>query len=171
VIGNTAPSCLAGGKSIEVEGSSATKQAICNGEDGLQGVPGEPWTAGGVLPTGATETGSWGDTFSVQGVAPISFAIPLNAALPAAKTVIVPPAGSNTSCDNGTGEAASVGNPEADEGFLCVFVGLTEGAGAAAAAVLDPSSFSSGAGKPGAFVALGATGDGFVVGTWAVTGS
>ena len=51
VIGNTAPTCPngVGGKTIEVEGSG-TKQNVCNGQ---------PWTAGGTLPSGKTETGVW----------------------------------------------------------------------------------------------------------------
>jgi hypothetical protein len=49
------------------------------GIQGIQGVQGEPWTAGGTLPAGKTETGTWGFSTAhvVDGLAPISFTIPL----------------------------------------------------------------------------------------------
>jgi hypothetical protein len=69
---------------------------VCNGEEGAQGAQGatgaqgpegSPWTAGGTLPGGSTETGSFytittkavGPNFT--GFAPISFLIPLAEAL------------------------------------------------------------------------------------------
>lgn len=42
-----------GGALLEEEGSSAPAVEVCSGEEG------SPWTAGGVLPPGATETGTW----------------------------------------------------------------------------------------------------------------
>jgi hypothetical protein len=56
------------------------------GEKGEPGLEGSPWTAGGVLPEGKTETGAWfaaspasvvGGTFATFSWAPISFTIPL----------------------------------------------------------------------------------------------
>jgi len=63
--------CEAGGSKFEVEGSSV-KHYACIGEDGEPGEKGEkgdegsPWTAGGTLPPGATETGTWAFSRSVE---------------------------------------------------------------------------------------------------------
>jgi hypothetical protein len=95
----------------------------CNGKEG------SPWTAGGVLPAGATETGA----FSVQGSSEdpgdakglfttISFPIPLPAALDASHVKIFgfpfPP-----ECENEEEETGSVEKPIADPGYLCVYLG------------------------------------------------
>src|SRR5438128_9675848 len=56
VIGNAAPGCDFGGKSVEVEGNAASKKEICNGEEGPAG---SPWTLEGTLPSGSTETGAY----------------------------------------------------------------------------------------------------------------
>jgi hypothetical protein len=64
-----------GGTKVEVEGNAASKKFVCNGS---------PWTAGGTLPPGETETGVWGGAFAPLAQAgalemqiPISFPIPL----------------------------------------------------------------------------------------------
>lgn len=99
-----------GGAMVAVEGGSGTE--VCNGA---------PWTAGGTLPSGATETGAW--SAISEKFAPVSFAIPLAAELPAASVHIVPAAGPIPSaCDDGAAPAASAANPEADAGHLCAFV-------------------------------------------------
>jgi hypothetical protein len=57
-----------------------------NGAAGATGPEGSPWTAGGTLPAGKTETGTWAATFVrvgegvAQTTVPISFPIPLAAA-------------------------------------------------------------------------------------------
>ncbi len=55
------------------------------GKDGKEGKEGKPWTAGGTLPGGKTETGAWafgpGPKAFFHDAAPISFTIPLVAAL------------------------------------------------------------------------------------------
>jgi hypothetical protein len=76
--------CTEGGVSVEIEGSG-TKKSVCNGEEG------SPWTAGGTLPAGATETGTWAigkisntSNYPGPGTAvhtPISFSIQLASAL------------------------------------------------------------------------------------------
>jgi hypothetical protein len=81
--------CKEGGTSFEVEGTG-TKESVCNGQKGEKGEKGEegsPWTDGGKLPSGATETGTWAYQVAPgTGVEryPISFPIqlsePLNAA-------------------------------------------------------------------------------------------
>lgn len=81
------PTCNAfGGTEVEVEGSGEAEQ-LCNGEEGLRGPQGSPWSAGGTLPAGATETGGWAwfnfTTSTSNAPAPISFDIPLAAQLDA----------------------------------------------------------------------------------------
>ena len=48
--------CPEGGTKVSAGASSAN---VCNGEAGEQGEEGSPWTAGGVLPPEATETGAY----------------------------------------------------------------------------------------------------------------
>ncbi len=122
-IGTTAPGCGArGGHTIEVAGEAATKQNVCNGEEG------KPWTELGVLPEGQAETGAWG--FTRLPVAPgfgglqvpISFPIPLASPLSETAAHIVgisqtgPP-----ECEGGTSEA-----PAAAPGNLCVYITFGE---------------------------------------------
>src|SRR6188768_510215 len=60
---NEAPdNCEEGGFTYEVEGSGEENE-VCNGEEG------SPWTDGGTLPSGSTETGVWGGAFPGTGVA------------------------------------------------------------------------------------------------------
>lgn len=139
--------------------------AGADGTDGAPGPEGSPWTAGGTLPSGATETGTWGAFIAGEQVVPISFSIPLAAAIGPAKAVVVEGT-PGAECDNGSGEASSASNPEADPGYLCVFVGLAEGT-AAVGGVFNPIVFSSGASKSGALVYV--AGSGAVAGTFAVT--
>lgn len=76
--------CLAGG--LEVKSASPTV-SVCNGREGKQGAKGEegsPWTAGGTLPEGQSEKGTWSNIFiaTAAGQAAtsgISFGIPLKA--------------------------------------------------------------------------------------------
>jgi hypothetical protein len=117
--------CEEGGASIEVEGTPASKKHVCNGS---------PWTAGGTLPKGQTETGNWaasGTPVPLFGGAlhllltPISFTIPLSS----------PPSAVVIGVEEGEGEAneaeaiengecaGTFANPGAGEGHLCVFIG------------------------------------------------
>lgn len=101
------------------------------GSTGATGPAGSPWTAGGTLPSGETETGVWaGRSFEEEEEVrlPISFAIPLASPLDNAHVEIV---GStiNPNCDDGVEPAASSENPEAEPGFLCVFQGRFGGPG------------------------------------------
>ncbi len=74
-----------GGTSFTVGG--ATTDA-CNGKEGKAGKEGSPWTAGGTLPSGASEQGMWSASvppvdkvysFSIVGTA-VSFMLPLGTA-------------------------------------------------------------------------------------------
>jgi hypothetical protein len=66
--------------------TGATGAAGAAGKTGLNGKNGEPWTAGGTLPQGQTETGTWGfgpsETSEESAYVPVaSFPIPLAAPL------------------------------------------------------------------------------------------
>lgn len=143
-----------GGTELEVEGS-AEPEEVCNGS---------PWTAGGTLPTGATETGTWSAS-GLQGAevyVPISFAIPLGTELIGGKTHVVPADGEGV-C---TGTAAA---PKAPVGELCVYKqAFSE---VSLFGVVNISTAQTGTGKSGAFIALeGVTSSSQAYGTWAVTG-
>jgi hypothetical protein len=159
--------CAEAGEKFTVGGKT---EYACNGS---------PWTAGGTLPTNASETGQW--TLLGTGTAgepetrDISFAVPLKAALDASHVHFIlanetPP----------TGCKGTVAKPEADSGNLCVFTqllaelvpGLEHLFGPAP--IIDASSpgGSAGAGTTGAAVAFEIEKTGFFVGegSWAVTG-
>jgi Collagen triple helix repeat (20 copies) len=76
-----------GGVIYEIEGSGNSTE-VCNGakgEKGEEGEKGDPWSVGGVLPPGETETGAWsflGDSSETRDIrVSISFPIPLAAPL------------------------------------------------------------------------------------------
>jgi hypothetical protein len=82
---NESPSgCPEGGFTYEIEGSGEENE-VCNGEEGPEGVEGSPWTAGGTLPGGRTETGAWATGAPSTAFTPkrvqISFTLPLVAPL------------------------------------------------------------------------------------------
>ncbi len=139
--------------------------AGADGADGSQGPAGDPWTAGGTLPTGSTETGVW--TASVDssgnGYGPISFPIPLPAPIEFSDAHIItgetPP-----ECDNGAGAPGSAENPEADPGQFCVWV--VDGQ---VLQLSNPATFAGGAGVSGAVVITSGDEGALGVGTWAVT--
>jgi hypothetical protein len=108
------------------------------GKEGKEGVPGEvgaagkegsPWTVGGVLPAGQTETGMWGVAappasidggFIEKSVAPISFTIPLKTSLPEADVHIIAAGGKGAG--GGTcPTTSSYAEPAAEPGSLCIF--------------------------------------------------
>lgn len=106
------------------------------GPTGPKGATGSPWPAGGTLPSGATETGSWGvvrpEEAKAQGqginfaYAPISFAIPLAAELGESNVHLIAPAGKGGGAGTGCPTTSSVSKPEAEPGNLCVFEGPDE---------------------------------------------
>jgi hypothetical protein len=115
---------------VEFKSASPTTYA-CNGVDGENG---EPWTAGGTLPVGATETGAWGfsgpstcaepdkcTSYSFAGpIAAISFPIPLAAAIEGSKVIYVPPSFEAPNPDP-TNCPGSPSSPEAASGYLCIY--------------------------------------------------
>lgn len=166
--------CTAGQGGVKFEGANTTY--ACNGS---------PWTAGGTLPTGATETGAWGLTTTVAAspklfppifeehvqTVPISFPVPLSAT-PAESHMIYVPVGDTTTnhcsatAPNGPGGTAA--NPKADSGYLCVYAKeLLQGSPAPNTSL---GNGFSGVAPSGATLLMTITGDTFAIGSWAVTG-
>ena len=144
------------------------------GEDGEDGEDGSPWTAGGVLPPGSTETGSYfaivPEEFTLISAA-ISFSIPLSGPLDAAHSIYVPVGNTSTTHCSAAPLNGTAANPKADEGYLCVY-GVVEAN--VSPVVTDPSISASppGAARSGAGVSgfVTTTVPGNIKGTWAVTG-
>jgi hypothetical protein len=146
------------------------------GEKGKPGPPGEtgatgsPWTAGGVLPAGSTEKGTWSTVYTATAAgqamsSAISFTIPLEAEPEAhyIKLGETPP----------TGCSGTVEKPEAAAGNLCVFV-ESESPKTTEYSVDGkfPSHYLVGTSANGSVVAVQSTEEGTIqgFGTWAVTG-
>ncbi len=185
-----------GGTELEVEGSGA-KHYTCNGKDGKNGKDGEPWTLGGTLPAGATETGTWafstGDSPGNNGInIPISFTVPLETGLDGAHVHYLNAAGKElvlsfvtfettevepTDCGSDIGPGVNATNPQANPGALCVYTGVaSEFNTSAFPPTVNVGAFSATA-QPGASVAgavlnvlVKTTSNGaYGSGTWAVT--
>lgn len=81
-VGSAGPACKEGGSEFESEPAKGkVKTYACNGKEGKEG---SPWTAGGTLPSGKTETGTWSvSQYNIAAPsatpieAPISFTLPL----------------------------------------------------------------------------------------------
>jgi hypothetical protein len=139
------------------------------GDEGEEGPEGSPWTLGGTLPIGATETGTWvlnTTAASADAYISISFPIPLKAGLGGIGvhyvTASTPPGGP---C---TGE---VENPTAPESTLCIYEG-TESEGATFRNAVTPGLAAPGAGVSGAQLDFKEVGAGALMyGSWAVGGS
>jgi hypothetical protein len=113
-----------GGSKFTVGGKETT---ACNGKDG------SPWTAGGTLPEGKTETGVWGLASTVNNstsgftVVSLSFPIPLSAPLASEAECGQPGKAQCPTHIIKRGEAPPAGckgtveKPEAEPGNLCVF--------------------------------------------------
>jgi Collagen triple helix repeat (20 copies) len=136
-----------------------------NGVAGKEGPEGSPWTAGGTLPSGETETGAWALSASAEGaaLASISFNIRLAHTLGAANVHFVKSSGDGSKC------AGTVEAPTATPGNLCVYEGgflsnLTFGG------ITTPSG-AEGAGTAGAVLLFeaGAEAPRLTLGSWAVT--
>jgi hypothetical protein len=153
-----------GGATLEVEDEPLSETEVCNGEEG------SPWTVGGTLPPGSTETGAWaasGAPADGTVVGSVSFSIPLAAFLEETHAHYVTEAEwlnhTNTICV-GTAES-----PVAKPGELCVYEGgSTENAISGGVFRLD--MFSPGASKAGAALKFTFSAAGIVGGSFAVTG-
>ncbi len=120
---------------VKLTSASGTNY-VCNGAEGPQGIQGtqgpegSPWTLGGTLPAGATETGSWFGTMPSAGegdVAAISFTLPLKAQLEFTKGHLVTKSGEELNYETFELEPAvnclgSAAKPTAKPGELCVYI-------------------------------------------------
>jgi hypothetical protein len=170
----------AAGKSV-TNTTEATGTGNCSGQGGTKlvgtsttfacnGKEGSPWTAGGTLPSGKTETGAWALTASGETLSAISFNIPL-AKVPIAP-IIVPAAGSSANCNDGKGEAPSASNPEAAPGYVCIFVGFAEAGGEPVFSfdpALGPGVGAGQMSKTGLGLFFESAAPAFGSGTWALT--
>jgi hypothetical protein len=130
VAGSQGPAGAGGPQGAKGE-TGATGPAGAAGKNGTNGKNGEPWTAGGTLPAGRTETGAWsvgplasstGHTEAIETVA--SFPIPLAAPLPASGVHFINSAGEEVV--KGVGQASAeckgtVAEPSAEPGNLCIY--------------------------------------------------
>jgi hypothetical protein len=159
--------CKEGG--TKLAGSSTTY--ACNGEKGKEG---SPWTAGGKLPSGATETGVWGTGENTpEGLKyfPISYTLPLQESLDAGHAHLLKSAETSADCPG----VDAAGVPQASPGQLCVYVGPEINA-----LVLPPRKYfyeesfnewgwAGGSNPSGAYVPVTCSATCFVLGSWAVT--
>jgi len=177
-----ATGCTEGGTKLSVGGES---QEVCNGEEGLEGLPGEDGTfSTEPLPEGETLTGTWAFGFSASGElegeegtlvqAPISFPIQVEPA-PSPKYVTLGQQEGETVNPECTveGVEGSAANPLAAPGTLCVYEGIMSESPLLAnvSSPSSPSSGAPGADPSGAFVQLlyFTSSPPFGSGTWAVT--
>lgn len=163
--------CTEGGVVVK---SASPEVPVCNGKKGIQGIPGPPGVIhpGETLPSGASETGTWGlfataaETFTT----PLSFPIPLAGELAAADVEYLDKGATPTA--NCPGSAAS---PEAEPGKLCVYTGEHLGAAysPAGGVIYNPSKafagFPKGAAPAGANLQIVVEEAGLAYGAWAVT--
>lgn len=116
--------CPQGGTTVEVEGTPTSKKKVCNGQAG------SPWTAGGTLPAGATETGAWTlgpapeGTVTFGSYAALSFSIPLETELALAQVHFINLAGKEMPGEvTQTACLGTVDDPTAEPENLCVYQG------------------------------------------------
>ncbi len=161
--------CAEGGTKLVA--ANATTYA-CNGKEG------SPWTDGGTLPVGSTETGTWGqDINNAETQIPISFPIPLAAPIEGSKAHVI-------GVFEGEGEIkesktiekgeckGTYMKPGAATGQLCVFIGQSAVTEKIEIANLNNRPPAAGAGTTGAVLEMeGLKAEGqLALGTWAVTG-
>ncbi len=155
--------------------------AGANGKDGANGKEGAIGKEGktgftATLPAGATETGAWGGTGNNEEgfLGPLTFPIPLTAEITEAHVKGIKLGGAvPAECEDAAhAGTASAANPEADPGYLCVYVGFDPQENNNNPSVVKASeAFAAGASTTGGIV-FGA-GQGPEVpywGTFAVTG-
>jgi hypothetical protein len=150
---------------IEVK-SASPAAFVCNGLEGEAGAKGDkgdkgeegsPWTAGGKLPPGATETGAWAfagteaDTAGI--VVPISFPIRLAAALEPGTADQPAHIHYASEEDFATQCPGTAGAPKANPGELCVYENPQEAvAGTSFEGIFKLSAEREGASAAGAWL-------------------
>jgi hypothetical protein len=166
-----------GGVEVRLEGQAkGAGKEVCNGQDG------SPWTAGGTLPAGATETGVWSTQASAAGAefgifVPVTFSIPLNDSTAPGGSV----PGSNVHYGEESAEPfaqscpGTTAKPKALPGHLCVYqsvvINTTFSKITKVAGGPESGAFSSGAiVEFGPDTSAGGSEPAVVSGTYAVTG-
>jgi hypothetical protein len=164
-----ATGCNEGGTKIN---SASGSTEVCNGEEG------SPWTAGGKLPTGATETGDWvaaenpnpTDKFFTM-YSEINFSIPIGETLDADHVHYVNEAGEeelNGTASPSTECLGTVAEPTATPGNLCIYTGFSQ---MQFFRIFNPATLQvGGASETGALLAMKTNEGNFSWGTFAVTG-
>jgi hypothetical protein len=172
-----------GGAFIEEEGNPPGIE-VCNGENGKEGKEGSPWTAGGTLPAGSTETGTWYASGSGAVYAPVSFFLPLAAkskikgshiffgngeeAQIEVSPGVFEPTEFQKHCPNPTYQNPTVNSP----GELCVYEapdGTTDGTTFGGVFPMNPFA-AAGTTFSGGLIELNIPGPGTAAGTFAVKG-
>jgi hypothetical protein len=145
------------------------------GKEGKAGKEGSPWTAGGTLPSGKTETGVWAiskltaNYEFLEVKIPISFPIPLAAGLDEAHVHIFEGTTLPTGCTGNANSGGAIEELGAEPGNLCVQMPNPE---ATNFLLLSLESGKVGAGKTGAVlvnVVPRPAGTNLGAGLWAVT--
>lgn len=148
--------CAEGGSKFV---ATATTYA-CNGKEG------SPWSAGGVLPKGKTETGVWSGNIFNEGASESGTGIPISFPIPVANApegVLVTEAeGSAPGC-----AGVVSGTPKAAEGKLCLYEGVGPGSTIGEAATFD--LFTTNISPVGAYMTAGCAEFCQWRGVWAVT--
>lgn len=145
------------------------------GSTGPRGATGQPGATGpagpllAVLPSGATETGTFDAEGTAIGVGDLASAsISFSPAVSAAPVPTIVTTSDSPSCPG------TVAAPAAAPGQLCVYVGVQVNVAAGEIATHDPGTGSGGsASRYGAGIVVDSAGAGnfYADGTWAVTGS
>ncbi len=179
--------CEEGGSEFTV---GSAKTFACNGAVGKEGKEGSPWTDGGTLPRGSTETGIWSYSVSAKDIEeaeiPISFTIPLAKGLSSEECpkghpcqihfintsgLEVNPGGSTQASAECKGTAEA---PSAEPGNLCIYAtDLGEAELPLFDITINPGvgSTRSQTATTGTIMLLNiGAGNGYRYGTWAVTG-
>jgi hypothetical protein len=127
------------------------------GPPGEKGETGSPWLAGGKLPSGQTETGTWtlGVVNETSGqLVSLSFPLPLTTPIEYPNIhFLAAGEGETTECPG------TVEDPEAISGDLCIYTGLSEGITLAGA-----FNYTS-----GTALSFDAQAGAYGIGSWAVT--
>jgi hypothetical protein len=157
------------------------------GKEGKEGPEGSPWTAGGVLPSGETETGAWAignvsegakpEGFGSSLLTPISFFIPLAAPLDASHVHFIGPGGKeidpNTELEKTEPPVNCLGTvtaPSAVAGHLCIYSAILFNVTSNNNRIHSASDGLEGASIAGATLGLRIIEPGAeAFGTWAVT--
>ena len=166
--------CSKGGSKFVAASGTTYACNGANGTPGQQGPEGEPWTAGGTLPSGATETGVWG-TYINAPAGTQAFPISLGLPLATAPEVIFLQEGELSKPGSCPGQVGGI--PTAEPGKLCVYANVFENATSEGFWKTTPPASEGGFGveepgtnNTGTLFKVKCAPLCFAAGTWAVTG-